>query len=32
LGASLNVFINTKSMADKEYAAKVNEEADAMLK
>jgi formiminotetrahydrofolate cyclodeaminase len=31
-GASLNVFINTKAMADREYAAKVNEEADAMLK
>ena len=31
LGASLNVFINTKSMADKEYAAEVNAEADKML-
>jgi formiminotetrahydrofolate cyclodeaminase len=31
-GASLNVFINTRAMADKEYAAKVNEEADATLK
>lgn len=32
LGASLNVFINTKSMADKEYAAELNAKADAMLK
>jgi formiminotetrahydrofolate cyclodeaminase len=32
LGASLNVFINTKAMADREYAEKINEEADAMLK
>ena len=31
-GASLNVFINTKAMADKEYAAKINDEADEMLK
>ena len=31
LGASLNVFINTKSMADKEYAAELNAKADAML-
>ena len=31
LGASLNVFINTKSMADKEYAAKLNAKADAMI-
>jgi Methenyl tetrahydrofolate cyclohydrolase len=30
-GASLNVFINTKAMADKEYAAKVNAQADEML-
>ena len=30
-GASLNVYINTKSMADKEYAAQLNEKADAML-
>ena len=30
-GASLNVFINTKSMADKEYAAELNAKADAML-
>ena len=31
LGASLNVFINTKSMADKEYAAQLNAKADAMI-
>ena len=31
LGASLNVFINTKSMADKEYAAELNAKADAMI-
>ncbi len=31
LGASLNVFINTKSMADKEYAASLNERADKMI-
>ena len=30
-GASLNVFINTKSMADKEYAASLNEKADKMI-
>lgn len=30
-GASLNVFINTKSMADREYAQKIEAEADAML-
>ena len=30
-GASLNVYINTKSMADKEYAAQLNAKADAML-
>lgn len=30
-GASLNVFINTSSMADKEYADKINQEADKML-
>jgi formiminotetrahydrofolate cyclodeaminase len=30
-GASLNVYINTKSMADKEYAAELNAKADAML-
>ena len=31
VGASLNVFINTKSMTDREYAAKTEAEADAML-
>ena len=31
-GASLNVFINTKSMADKDYAAGIEKEADALLK
>lgn len=30
-GASLNVYINTKSMADKEYAAELNKKCDAML-
>ena len=30
-GASLNVFINTKSMADREYAQALNEKADQML-
>ncbi len=30
-GASLNVFINTKSMADREYAQALNEKADNML-
>ena len=30
-GASLNVFINTKSMEDREYAARINEKAHAML-
>ena len=30
-GASLNVFINTKAMLDKEYALKINEEADKLL-
>ena len=29
--ASLNVFINTKSMGDREYAEKINTEAQAML-
>lgn len=29
--ASLNVFINTKAMADRAYAEKINEEAKAML-
>ena len=31
LGAALNVFINTKSMADKEYAAELNAKADKMI-
>ena len=30
-GASLNVYINTKSMANKEYAAELNAKCDAML-
>ena len=30
-GASLNVFINTKSMADRQYAADVEKEADTLL-
>ena len=32
IGASFNVYINTKSMADREYAGKINSEADAILK
>ncbi len=31
MGASLNVFINTKSMADRAYAEKIEAEADDML-
>jgi len=31
-GASLNVFINTGSMTDKDHAAKIESEADALLK
>ncbi len=31
LGASLNVFINTKSMADREYAEGLNREAEEMI-
>ena len=31
MGASLNVFINTKSMADKTYAAAIEAEADDLL-
>lgn len=31
LGASLNVFINTKSMADREYAESLNKEAEKMI-
>lgn len=30
-GASLNVYINTKSMANREYARELNEKADKML-
>ncbi|MCL1808629.1 MAG: cyclodeaminase/cyclohydrolase family protein [Clostridiales bacterium] len=30
-GASLNVFINTKAMTDREYAEGINERAEAML-
>lgn len=30
-GASLNVYINTKSMADREYARELNQKADRML-
>ena len=30
MGASLNVFINTKSMKDRAYAERLNDEADAM--
>ncbi len=31
LGASLNVFINTKSMANREYAESLNKEAEEMM-
>ena len=31
MGASLNVFINTKAMTDKEYAAGIEKEADSLL-
>ena len=31
MGASLNVYINTKSMSDKDYAQGIEQEADAML-
>jgi formiminotetrahydrofolate cyclodeaminase len=31
MGASLNVFINTKSMTDKAYAASIEKEADELL-
>ena len=31
IGASFNVYINTKSMTDREYAAKINAEAEALL-
>ncbi len=30
-GASLNVYINTKSMKNREYAQELNQKADAML-
>lgn len=30
-GASLNVFINTKAMKDREYAEQINEEANSLL-
>ena len=32
VGASFNVYINTKAMTDREYAGKINSEADALLK
>lgn len=32
MGASLNVFINTKLMKDREYAEQINEKADGMLR
>jgi formiminotetrahydrofolate cyclodeaminase len=31
IGASLNVFINTKAMKDRDYAEKINKEADELL-
>jgi len=31
IGASFNVLINTKSMTDREYAGKINSEADSLL-
>jgi len=31
IGASFNVFINTKAMTDREYAEKINTEANALL-
>ncbi|MCL2125636.1 MAG: cyclodeaminase/cyclohydrolase family protein [Oscillospiraceae bacterium] len=31
IGASFNVYINTKAMTDREYAGKVNAEAEALL-
>ena len=30
-GASLNIYINTKTLADEEYARKLNDEADQMI-
>jgi formiminotetrahydrofolate cyclodeaminase len=32
MGASLNVYINTKAMTDRTYAEKINKETDALLK
>ena len=32
MGASLNVFINTKLMKDREFATNINDKADAILK
>ena len=32
MGASLNVFINTKLMKDRKYAEQINEKADGMLR
>ena len=32
IGASFNVYINTKAMTDREYAGKINAESDALLK
>jgi formiminotetrahydrofolate cyclodeaminase len=31
MGASLNVFINTKMMKNREYASKINNKANKML-
>ena len=31
IGASFNVFINTKAMTDREYAGQINDEANALL-
>jgi len=31
LGASLNVYINTAAMTDRDYAQKINRETDALL-
>ena len=32
MGASLNVFINTKSMTNREYAESLNDEANEMIR
>ena len=32
IGASLNVYINTNTMKDKEYAAQINEKTDTMIR